>query len=283
MDKSKFIKAFIFGREWTILEEYGWSELASIMMAGDKVESKEIVSEFTITKDFTGSKMSGVNGDGSLSDITIGVLQLNGVMFTEDQHCGPTGIRTLRNHLYSMYSNPNINGILIEANTGGGEATAGKMLNSAISDRNKPVVVHAQMLASGGIWGTINADEIIGDLGSQFGSVGAYTSIDKKMVQYYLDNIEDIYADASGDKNREIREYIAGNRQPLQDHINKLAKEFQTLVKPKLKGTQEQIDKVLRGGMFDASFSQKVGLIDKVGTRNDAIKRVINQIKYYKR
>jgi len=273
--RDRYISALITGNEWVINQEWGLTELATIMLNANHTK-KEISSINTLNG-------LSVNGNNSSSQqYKIGVIQLQGVMITEDQSCGPTGIRTLRNELYKFYSDSNISGILIEANTGGGQASAAKMLNSAIIDRNKPVVVHAQMLASGGIWGTINVDEIIGDVGSTFGSVGAYTSIDKEMVKNYLNTIDDIYADQSSDKNKDIREYLLGNKEPLQQSVNKLADDFIKLVKPKLKGTNEEIAKVLKGGMFDSNFSLKTGLINRVGTRNLAINRVIQNIKYYK-
>ena len=109
----------------------------------------------------------------------------------------------------------------------------------------------------------------------------ANESLDKKMVQYYIDNIEDIYADASEDKNYAIRQYFAGNKGPLQDEVNQVAKDFINLVKPKLTGSDEQNAKVLKGGMFDEKFSKKVGLISRIGTRNVAINRILELSKYY--
>lgn len=280
MDIPSAILNFINTEAWAIDLRFGMHELSSFVLqkeyglqAKTKSEIVNLKAENYVAGSGYGSQMTGKE---------IAVIPLIGTMFTEDQYCGPVGVRTLTKELYNAYENPNVIGVLIEGSTGGGQVSAAKLLNSAIIEKNKPVVVHAQQLASGGVWGTINADERVGDLGSIFGSVGAFYSIDKKMVQYFVDNIDDIYAEQSEDKNYGIRQYLAGNKAPLQNEVNSVAKEFINLVKPHLTGTEEQNDLVLKGGMFDDKFSKKVGLIDRIGTRNVAINRILELSKYYK-
>lgn len=278
MDIPSAILNFINTEAWAIDLRFGLHELSSFVLQkeyGLQAKDKSEIVNLKAENYVAGS------GYGNVTGKEIAVIPLIGTMFTEDQYCGPYGIRTLTKEMYRAYENPNVIGVLIEGSTGGGQVSAAKLLNSVILEKNKPVVVHAQQLASGGIWGTINVDEIVGDIGSTFGSVGAFYSLDKKMVQYYIDNIEDIYADASEDKNYAIRQYFAGNKGPLQDEVNQVAKDFISLVKPKLTGSDEQNALVLKGGMFDEKFSKKVGLISRIGTRNVAINRILELSKYY--
>lgn len=236
------------------------------------------------TEALTYSVLSGSKAfyDKKLITSNIAMINFSGVMYTDDQYCGPRGIRSITEQLYAAYGDPSVNAILLIANTPGGQASAAKILRSAILDKNKPVVVFSQLLASGGVWATVDADEIVADIGSQFGSIGAYMSFDKEMVKYYIENIDDIYATQSEEKNYDIRQYMAGNKDPLQKTIDSLAKDFINLVKPKMKGTEENISKMLKGGMFPATFAKSVGLVSRIGTRNAAIERAVILSNVYK-
>ena len=265
--------SFIQSRDWAIDFNFGLSQLSTVLLNMElgKIERPEIVSNSINVEGATSSNETSKH---------IKVLSLTGAMFTEDQACS-YGIRSLTKELYKAYNDTNVLGILIEGNTGGGESTSGHLLNSAIKDKNKPVVIHAQMLASAGIMGTLNATEIVADgEAAQFGSIGSYISIDTNVAKWLAENIDDLYAEQSTNKNYEIREYLKGNKVPLQNYVNKNAQHFIDAVTPKLKGNDAVKQTTVSGGMFYAQDAKRRGLVDSIGGRNYAINRIIQHSKY---
>jgi len=129
--------------------------------------------------------------------------------------------------------------------------------------------------------GTLNATEIVADgEAAQFGSIGSYISIDTNVAKWLAENIDDLYAEQSTNKNFEIREYLKGNKVPLQNYVNKNAQHFIDAVTPKLKGNDAVKQTTVSGGMFYAQDAKRRGLVDSIGGRNYAINRIIQHSKY---
>lgn len=213
---------------------------------------------------------AATNGGGVLR------LRLQGVMTVADQMCSD-GVQTLVDRLYSAYNDNSVGGILLEVNSGGGEATAGHILHNAIKDKNKPVVVHATTMGSAALLGTLSANEIVaaGDA-SRIGSIGSYISIDKKMLENYANNVVDIYATQSSEKNAEFRSLMNGDFAGLQKAVDKSAEMFQKEVRKFRKMKSD--DNTLNGGMFYAKDAKNRGLVDSIGGLNYALKRLNSQI-----
>jgi ClpP class serine protease len=203
-------------------------------------------------------------------------LKLFGTMRSQDG-ASTRGIDSLIQDINAAFQNENIQGILLEANTGGGESTAGQMLQGALADAPKPVVVYAHQLASAGIMGTLPAAEIIASTkGSKFGSIGTFISLDKRFADWYNRNITDIYADKSSNKNKEFRDFLQGDLTALKSSLNKSNDRFLADVQAfrTLKGDTKTIEETLSGSMFEASAAKGRGLIDSIGGFQFALKRL---------
>jgi len=209
---------------------------------------------------------------------TIAHLNLSGVMRSQGG-LSTRGINELVNDLNFAFAHDNISGVLLEAKTGGGEATAGLMLKSALENAPKPVVVHAHLLASAGIMGTLPADEIIGSGASaQMGSIGTYITFQKGFGEYYKSNYQDIYAGKSKNKNKSFRALIEGNLQVMQSEIDEFNELFLKDVK-KYRDLKGNVEDTLSGAMFDAKKAKRRGLIHGIGGHQYALKRLKSLIK----
>lgn len=210
---------------------------------------------------------------GNIPPNSVGVIQLVGVMQSEGGAC-TWGIRDYADTIQQWSQNPNVEGLLIEANTGGGEAISGQMLNNAIASFGKPTVVLADFLASAGVMGTLSATEIIaaGDM-SSIGSIGTYISVNKEILKWYSENVDDIYAEGSTNKNKEFRSLLAGDRAPMVRYASQINDVFTKAVQNHrpLKG---DVQDTLSGGLFQAREARRRGLVDGIGNKNYALKRL---------
>lgn len=274
---------------WHIDLNYGIQEFNKYLEQVDLIQSGASLSEvFKEQKDKSKrlciiDAVGAVKDVSSISEITeesILELSFSGVMREEDGLCS-TGINSLSEQLYNAYSNPNVKGILLNLNSGGGESSSGYNLQQAISDKNKPVVVRSSILASAALNGALPATEIIASSdASQIGSIGSYISLNMSSIKWYKENIIDIYSKVSPDKNAAFRDAVNGNYDKLTEQVTENAKMFQDKVKEYLTLDQQKMLSTLSGGMFMAKDAKQRGLVHSIGSRQFAIKRIFSHIKY---
>lgn len=192
-------------------------------------------------------------------------LKLQSVMRAQDG-LSTRGINSLIQDFNAAFTNDNIEGILLETNTGGGEVTAAQILKSVIEDAPKAVVVYAHMMASGGVLGTLAADELIASgPGARIGSIGTFMSLPKGYAELYNNYYTDIYADKSTNKNKAFRKMLEGDLSDLRADINETNEYFLAEVK-KYRELKGDVNHTLSGELFFANEAKKRGLIDSIGS-----------------
>lgn len=256
------------------------SRFAQAIESGDKAFSKNNKIEYipqsgeriVTTGNLVTMQDSRVD---SLQKGTIIKLYLNDFMAVDGDLC-TMGVQELADNLLYYRDNPNVNGAILEVNSGGGEAMAGQIMFNAIRDFKKPVVAYVHNAGSAAFMAIAGVKEIVasGPL-SRLGSIGAFISLDKKFIEFYKSRFEDIYSDLSDDKNSAIRNYIdTGDKSGIKSMLNESVEAFQKLVTDNREIKEK--DSTLRGGMFSAKEAKSRGLADIVGTEVLAIKRLKN-------
>ena len=207
---------------------------------------------------------------------SIALLKLQGVMRAQSGLSSP-GVDRMVSDLRAAYANQNVDGIIIETNSGGGESMAGTMLKSAILERNKPVVGFAHLAASAAYRALSGADEILGSgPSSEFGSIGTMVTLDAKMLSKYKERFMDFYGKDAPEKNGDFRAVILDDFSKIQNRVDTLTEAFQAEIKRdrNLQGDAATIKETLNGSVWNAIDSKKRGLVDMIGTMQTAVKRV---------
>lgn len=201
-------------------------------------------------------------------------IKLDGVLRSKDSASTP-GIHSVTDALQAARENKNILGVLIEANTGGGESLAGQILKSALEDFNKPVVTYIHFLASAAYLGVLPSNELIasGNM-AQIGSLGSYIKLNKSFKGWYKANFQDVYADKSTNKNREFRAYMEGDLAPMIKRLNQ-ANDFLLKSVKKYRPLKGNVSYTLSGELFYAKEAKASGLIDHIGPFQFALKRLM--------
>lgn len=177
-------------------------------------------------------------------------------------------------------SNKNVVGAIIEIDSPGGEVASVAPLQAAIRAHNKPVVAFADMAASAGYWLASATDFIMAqnNISAYFGSIGVMVSF-ADFSKYYEEKgikLHEIYADQSTHKNKYFHEALKGNYKAIKSEmLNPLAERFIAQVK-QARGAKlnTQVEGILAGKMFFADDALKHGLIDGIGTMQEAIAKV---------
>ena len=208
----------------------------------------------------------------------IAVLRLDGVMRMDDS-LSTRGVRSLIQDIDAANRNSMIRGILLEINSGGGEAIAGSVLNDAIKNSAKPVVAYAHYVGSAAYMAAIASYEVILSTSmAKAGSIGAMITLNKKALERYKEMYMDIYASQSPDKNKEFRAALGDDFSLISESVDKAAQIFQDTVLAYRKVKDKE--KALSGGMFYAKEAKSLGLIDGIGGISYAIRRLNSHINY---
>lgn len=208
---------------------------------------------------------------------SIAVITINGAITKHDQSCGPSGMITKGNLLQRCFNNSNIKGIVLNIDSGGGEGYAMLGFNSVMQKKNKPVVAFANDLVASAAYGIASGcDKIIANSElCEIGSVGTYMTI-VDMKDYYERQgikIMDVYATDSSEKNKEFKEAISGNPEPLRKICDQFNEAFINSVKVN-RGTalSEDNKEWSKGKIYFAKEALQVGLIDAI----DSFDNVLN-------
>ena len=263
---------FIASKKWAIDFEFGFDRFnAAIINSNVGFERPELIAAATLT-------IKNSNQTNSVP-YKIKEIVFDGTMFLNDTLCEYGINKTMVEPLYQAYEDKTIDGVLITMNTGGGESGAAVAMDNALKDKNKPVMVHSQLLASGGIWGTLGATEIMAGYDGLFGSVGVYTTINNKMMQFIKENYTNVYATQSGKKQKVFRAMIEGDMDAVTAYVDEVAQTFIDKVKPKINANHPLAADLFAGDTFNSEQSKALGLVNSIGTRYDAINQLHNHIK----
>jgi protease IV len=215
---------------------------------------------------------------------SIALLRLEGVMSSQDG-TSSHGVQYTAQQLRYAYANKNVSAVILETNSGGGEATAMSILTGALQERNKPVIGFGHFVASAA-YGTLSAsDEIIAsDKMAEFGSIGAVISINKEFLDWYKQTFESFYGKDAPLKNEPMREALKGNFEPIQTIADTATEQFQKMVSDfrPLTGADAYRKMTLSGKMFGADEAKRRGLIDGIGNMSYAVKRAQVWAEKYK-
>ncbi len=215
----------------------------------------------------------------------VAVIPLKGVMMLESGLCN-AGVQRISNILRGVSQDPTVLAIVVDANTGGGEALAGQEFSNAVAESTKPVLFHSQFLASAGVMASLQADEVYA-AGNQteVGSIGVMATISKDFLEWYKESFIAFYADTSPNKNEELRSLLDGDHTKLIDALNKADERFMADVMRfrTLKGSKATIEETLSGRMFFADEALKRGLIDGIKNKAQVIERAEQLAAQYKK
>jgi protease-4 len=209
----------------------------------------------------------------------VNVVPLKGVMFKNDQECGPKGTRTIGNRLLSADADPLVLGHIIVIDSPGGTVEAVEEILPVFSQLTKPVVGFIDgMMCSAALYVGCNCKEIIANLPTyKVGSIGTMANFtgrkSKSEANSYGDLEVSIYADASTEKNADYHKAIDDfDFKPVKKKLNKLNDRFVATVKTQRPNAD---DTQLHGSVYEAA--EVLGsLVDSIGSFDDAVQKVVD-------
>lgn len=208
---------------------------------------------------------------------SIAVINISGPIMKED-NCGDPGTKTYESLIKQASSNPNITGIILQIDSPGGTVAGTESLANVVAGVEKPVVTLAEdLMASASYWVGSQAKHILANTETtRVGSIGTMLSFADMQPYWEQQGVKfhEVYATQSTAKNKDFAEARKGNYADLiKNTLDPLNNVFLESVK-RARGQKLAAEKTLNGQVYTAADAIKYGLIDGVGTLNDAVNKV---------
>ncbi|MFH2123826.1 MAG: signal peptide peptidase SppA [Pseudomonadota bacterium] len=219
------------------------------------------------------------------ADNTVGVMIAEGMILDGKQPMGTIGGDTLAASLRKARLDPGVKAVVLRVNSGGGSAFASEIIRQEILELKKsakPLVVSmGSTAASGGYWIAANADEIWASAATITGSIGIFAAFPT-----FENSLASLGIHSDGFGTTPLASGLNMSRPltpPLEVAMQMtLEHGYQQFLSLVAKGRRMDIDKVqtVAGGrVFHGKEAQQLGLVDKIGNLEDAIKAAAEMAK----
>jgi protease-4 len=215
---------------------------------------------------------------GKHSDNKIAVIVASGEILDGSYPPGTIGGDSTSELLRDARYDDDVKAVVLRIDSPGGSVFASEQIYrevEALRDAGKPVVASmSSVAASGGYYIAADADEIIASPGTITGSIGIFAVVptfERSLAKLgvHVDGVGTTNLSGQFELDRTLN---ADARQILQLVIERGYHDFLERVAAGRKRTPEQIDAIARGRVWTGDAAVKNGLIDRLGTVNDAIK-----------
>lgn len=209
----------------------------------------------------------------------VAVMRLNGVMRSQDS-LSTQGMQSKADEVYSLNARPEIAGLVLEVSSGGGEALAATILQTALKHFSKPLYVVNHFSGSAAVKASLPAKGIyMSSESSRMGSIGSMMQISNEALRTLREEYTTIYSNASVDKNAALRQLLKGKTDLLVKELDESAVQFQNEVKLYRNLAPDLMESTLAGGVFYTQDAIKRGLADGVMNPYEAVDNILSQLK----
>ncbi len=214
---------------------------------------------------------------GKHSDNKVAIVVASGEILDGYRAPGTVGGDSTSELLREARYDDDVKAVVLRIDSPGGSVFASEEIYrevEALRQAGKPVVASmSSVAASGGYYIASGADQIYADAGTITGSIGIYAIV--PTFERTLDKLG-VHVDGVGTTNlsgqfRLDRTMSADARAVLQLVTERGYHEFLARVAAGRKRTPEQIDSIARGRVWSGAAALKIGLVDHLGTFQEAV------------
>ena len=223
-----------------------------------------------------------LHGDGRKH---VGVIVASGEILDGDQPPGTVGGDSTARLIRQARLDKDIAAVVLRVDSPGGSVLASEHIYrevQALRAAGKPVVVSmGDLAASGGYYISAPADEIWASPATLTGSIGIFAiipTVDKTLGKIGV-NVDGVGTTALASQMRIDRPLGTEARALLQSTIERGYDVFLERVSSGRKKTREQIDSIAQGRVWAGVDAKRLGLVDGLGSFDDATKAAARRAK----
>jgi protease-4 len=216
---------------------------------------------------------------------TIGIISASGEILDGNQPPGSIGGDSTSHLLRQARFDPDVKAVVLRIDSPGGSVLASEQIYrevQALRAAGKPVIASmSDLAASGGYYIAAPADAIIASANTITGSIGVFASV--PTFEHTLDKLG-VHSDGFGTTalsgaTRLERPMSAGVSELLQTTVSHMYEEFLARVALGRSKTRDEIDAIAQGRVWAGADALRLGLVDRIGTYEDAVKLAAERAK----
>ena len=240
----------------------------------DKINFISIGTYFAATDviDWRGEKIALIYAEG---DIVDGRADEQGIIASE----------TYRNLIRKARLDRSVKALVLRVNSGGGSAMASETIlrELALAKQEKPVIVSfGDVAASGGYYIACAADSIFAQPVTITGSIGVFGII-PNMQNFFRNKIgvtfDGVKTGPYADAGAIYRPLNENERKMVQAQVDMIYSQFKQKVADGRKKDTAYIDSIGQGRVWAGTRAKEIGLIDRFGGLDDAVKSAASMAK----
>jgi len=215
----------------------------------------------------------------------VGVVMAVGEISDGIAPAGQIGGISTSNMIRAAREDKNIKAVVLRVDSPGGSAFASELIRRELEltrAAGKPVIVSmGNVAASGGYWISMAADEVIAEPNTVTGSIGVFSIIPtaEKVIDKLGIHTGGVTTTWLAGADNLLRPMDPRFRQVLQSSVNHIYSDFTTRAAAARKTTPEKIDEVAQGRVWTGVQAKERGLVDRLGTYEDALKTAAAKAK----
>ena len=206
----------------------------------------------------------------------VAIVVAKGTILDGNQKAGTVGGDSTAKLLRKARFDDNVKAVVLQIDSPGGSAFASEIIRQEVLElqrAGKPVIASmSTYAASGGYWIAASADRIIASPSTITGSIGVFG-----MFMTYENSLDYLGIHSDGVGSTELTGFSAARPlapefgQILQRNVENTYGNFLSLVSNARNMPVEEVDKVAQGRVWIGSDAIELGLVDQLGTLDDAV------------
>ena len=215
----------------------------------------------------------------------VGVIVAAGEILDGEQPPGTIGGETLAKLIRQARTDREVKALVLRVDSPGGSVLASEQIYRelvALRAAGKPIVVSMSgYAASGGYYISAPADEILASPATITGSIGIFAiipTVDRTLGKLGV-SVDGVGTTPLSGQLRLDRPLGEEARVLLQSTVTRGYAEFLERVADGRKKTRDEVDKVAQGRVWAGSDAHRIGLVDRLGSFNDATQAAARRAK----
>ena len=207
----------------------------------------------------------------------VGIVVAEGEIVDGDAGPGRIGGDSTARLIRKAREDEGIKAVVLRVNSPGGSAFASEIVRRELEltrQAGKPVVVSmGDVAASGGYWISMSSDAVIADAGTITGSIGVFGILPTAeglmgKLSLHTGGVTTSWLAGAYDPRRPMDpRYLAA----VQSGVENIYARFTSLAAQARKSTPEKIDTVAQGRIWTGAQAKERGLVDRLGSFDDAV------------
>ena len=224
--------------------------------------------------------------ENNLLKSKIAVIYLDGEIIDGDGYEQIAGNRFAK-IIADVRNDSSVKAAVIRVNSPGGSVLAAEKILAEIEllQKNIPVVASfGDYAASGGYWISAGCNKIYSDATTLTGSIGVFSMVPdlSKTIENKLHvNIVNVNSNKHSDMYGMMRPLDNAEIKYMQNSVEKIYDRFTSIVADGRDLSIEQVEKIAQGRVWTGAQALEIGLVDEIGTIDDAIEWAIDSVSLY--